>query len=180
MSGKGRPEPPMSFLRRLDAAARAVFPGVFTAVLLVLAAAPVGVSGLVAAVGLPCVFFWSIFRPAAMPPPVVFALGLLQDLLSFAPLGVGVLTLLLAHAAALRWRAPLARAPFWLGWLLFAAVAAGVAVLSWALQGLLGWQVPPLRPGAQFLALAVGLYPALAWVLARLHTAMRNAEDQVA
>ena len=167
----------MSVLRRLDAGARAVFPGAFTAVLLVLAAAPVGVPGLVAAVGLPCVFFWSVFRPAAMPPPVVFALGLQQDLLCFAPLGIGVLTLLLAQAAALRWRAPLARAPFWLGWLLFAGVAAGVAALGWALQGLLAWQLPPLPPAAAFLALAVGLYPALAWVLARLHMAMRKAED---
>lgn len=177
MSGKGRPEPPTGVLRRLDAAARAVFPGAFTAVLIVLAAAPVGVPGLVAAMALPCVFFWSIFRPAAMPPPVVFVLGLLQDLLSFAPLGVGVLTLLLAHAAALHWRPALARAAFWIGWLLFAGVAAGVAVLAWALHGLLTWQVPPPAPALHFLALTVGLHPALAWVLARLHTAMRRAED---
>jgi rod shape-determining protein MreD len=50
-------------------------------------------------VTLPCVVFWSVFRPGAMSPPVVFLLGLLLDLLTLAPLGTGVLTLLVAHGA---------------------------------------------------------------------------------
>ncbi|MCU0888673.1 MAG: rod shape-determining protein MreD [Rubritepida sp.] len=177
MARKGRPEPPMGVLRRLDAVARAVFPGAFSALVIVMAAAPIGVPGLIAAVALPCVFFWSVFRPAAMPPPVVFLLGLLQDLLAFTPLGAGVLTLLLAHGAALRWRGPLARAPFWLGWLGFAAVAAGAVALGWGLQALLSWQLPPSLPALHLLGLTVGLYAPLAWVLTRLHTAMRRAED---
>ena len=65
---------------------------------------------LLPAVTLACVWFWSLFRPAAMPPPVVFLLGLLLDLLGYLPLGVGVLTLLVVHGLALRWRPVLARA----------------------------------------------------------------------
>ena len=38
---------------------------------------------------LACVYFWSLFRPAAMPPPVVFLIGVLLDLLGYLPLGVG-------------------------------------------------------------------------------------------
>ena len=47
-------------------------------------AAPFGVPGqaeLQASVALACVFFWSLFRPASMPPPWCSLLGLLADLL---------------------------------------------------------------------------------------------------
>jgi rod shape-determining protein MreD len=176
MVSKGRPEPPTGLLRRVDAAARAGFPGLFTALLIVLAAVPVGIPGVIAAVALPSIFFWTIFRPAAMPAPVVFSLGLLQDLLSFAALGTGVLTLLIVHGVALRLRDFLVRQPFISAWLVFAGFAAGAAGLGWALQAVLGWSLPPLAPGLHQFGIAVGLYPALAWVLARLHTAMRRAE----
>ncbi len=176
MVSKGRPEPPMGLLRRLDAAARAGFPGLFTAFLIILAAVPVGVPGIIGAVSLPCIFFWTIFRPAAMPAPVVFSLGLLQDLLSFAALGTGVLTLLILHGVTLRLRDVLARQSFLANWLVFGGLAAGAAALGWALQAVLGWMLPPAAPGLHQLGLAVGLYPALAWVLARVHTAMRRAE----
>ena len=106
---KGRPEPAPGLLRRIDALARAAFPATFTALMLVLAATPVGLPGLVSAVALPCVFFWSVFRPATLPPPAVFGLGLLQDLLTAGPPGVGVLILLLAHGLAARWRRFLVR-----------------------------------------------------------------------
>jgi len=167
----------MGLMRQLDAGARAVFPSLFTAFLLILAAVPVGIPGLVAAVAVPSIFFWTVFRPGAMPPPVVFAIGLLLDLLAFTPLGSGVLTLLLVHGVALRGRSWLARASFLWGWLAFCAVAAGAVVLGWLLQALLGWQRPPVMPGAWSLGAMVGVYPALALVLSRIHMAMRRAED---
>ncbi|MCX8133228.1 MAG: rod shape-determining protein MreD [Roseococcus sp.] len=166
----------MGLMRRLDAALRAAFPAVFALALMVLGATPVGVPGLVTALALPSVFFWSVFRPAAMPPPVVFAIGLLHDLLVFAPLGIGVLVLLLVHGLAFRARQMLARASFLAGWLAFCAVAAGAAGLGWALQALLGWQWPALMPGVHLFGAAVGLYPGIAWILTRAHMAMRRAE----
>ncbi|MDB5371564.1 MAG: rod shape-determining protein MreD, partial [Belnapia sp.] len=101
---KGRPAPAMGALRQVDALARGAFPTASIALLLVLAAVPVGLPGLIPAVALPCVFFWSVFRPAALPPPAVFGLGLLQDLLTGAPVGAGVLTLLVVGGLATRWR----------------------------------------------------------------------------
>ncbi|MBY0337544.1 MAG: rod shape-determining protein MreD [Acetobacteraceae bacterium] len=173
---KGRPEPPSGFTRRLDAAVRGGFPAVSTAALLVMAAVPVGMPGLIAAAALPGVFFWTIFRPGSMPPPVVFALGLLQDLLSFAPLGVGVLTLLLVHGLALRWRDVLVKRSFLAVWLVFCGFAAGAAGLAWGLTAVLNWQSPPVMPGLLQLGLAVGLYPALAWAMSRIHRIMRRVE----
>lgn len=177
MASKGRPEPPMGLMRRLDSGARAVFPTVFTAFLLVIAAVPVGVPGLLTAAAVPSVFFWTLFRPGAMPPAVVFALGLMQDLLGFTPLGIGVLTLLLVHGVALRGRDWLTRTSFLLGWLAFCGVAAGAALLGWLLQALLGWSQPPMMPGVYMFGIMAGAYPALAWVLSRMHMAMRRAED---
>lgn len=174
---KGRRPPSPGLLRRADALARAAFPAGATAALLVLAAMPVGLPGAVPAAGLPCIFFWSVFRPAALPPPVVFGLGLLQDLLTAAPVGSGVLVLLLVHGLATRWRRFLARQSFLAVWLAYCSFAAGAAGLDWALHALLGWQLPPAPPGLHQVALTAGLYPTIAFLLTRAHEAMRHAES---
>lgn len=173
---KGRPAPNPSLLRRVDALARAATPMALTVALLVLAAMPDGLPGCVAAVALPCVFFWSVFRPAAMPPPVVFGLGLLQDLLSAAPIGTGVLALLIVHGLAMRWRRFLARQSFLAVWLAFCVAAVGAAALFWGLQSLLALRLPPFAPALHAALLSAGLYPAIALVLTRVHEAMRVAE----
>ncbi|MBK1657981.1 rod shape-determining protein MreD [Paracraurococcus ruber] len=173
---KGRPAPASGLLRQLDSLARAALPSGVTALLMMLAVVPLGLFGLVPAIALPCVFFWSVFRPAALPPPAVFGLGLLQDLLTAAPLGSGVLVLLVVHGLAARWRRLLAKQSFLLVWLAFCGVAAGAAALATALQALLGWQALPLPPGLWQAVLTAGLYPLLAWPLTRAHEAMIRAE----
>jgi rod shape-determining protein MreD len=155
---------------------RGAFPTMVTLGLIVLAAVPVGAPGLVMAMGLPTVFFWTIFRPAAMPPPAVFGIGLAQDLLTLAPLGSGVLVLLVAHGITIRFRGFLVRQSFMAVWLMFGVVAVGAAAMAWALTGLLSWQLPPTTPAMHQVGISVGLYPALAWVLTRAHRAMQGAE----
>ncbi|MBI0433992.1 rod shape-determining protein MreD [Roseomonas sp. KE0001] len=172
----GRQSPP-GLLTRLDALARAACPAAGTALLMVLLSAPTGLPSAVPAVALGCVFFWSLFRPAVMPPPACFALGLLQDLLGFAPLGIGVLTLLLTHGTVLRLRRLLARQPFALVWLAFSGFALAAAGLGWLLTALLGWRLPSPVPALVQGALSLGLYPALAAPLTALHRAMRRAEE---
>ncbi|MFC7475970.1 rod shape-determining protein MreD [Dankookia sp. GCM10030260] len=173
---RGRPAPASGLLWQIDALARAILPGGLTAVLLVLAAAPVGVPGLVPAAALPCVFFWSVFRPAALPPPAVFGLGLLQDLLTAAPLGIGVLVLLVVHGLAARWRRFLVTQSFLLVWLAFCGFTAGAAAMGGALQALLAWHVLPVQPGFWQALITAGLYPALAWLLTQAHESMMRAE----
>jgi rod shape-determining protein MreD len=173
----GRPEPSPGLLRRLDDIARAAFPATGTVLLMVLAAGPSGVPALVPAVTLPCIIFWSIFRPGAMPPPAVFLLGLLQDLLTMAPLGIGVVTLLVAHGLAVAWRRFLVRQSFMFVWLAFCAFSAGTAALGWLLTALLAWNLPAPAPALHQAALSAGLYPAFAFVLSRLHGVMRRAEE---
>lgn len=165
-----RPRP--SLWRRLDGTARRVFPTASTMLLLLLAAAPFGVAGqaeLQSALALCCVFFWSVYRPDSMPPPAVFLVGLLADLLGFAPPGVGVLGLLVAHGLALRWRRYLARQGFVLPWLAFVSVALCLAAVQWLLTSVLTFRLLPLAPALFQALLAAGLYPLLAVPLARAH-----------
>jgi rod shape-determining protein MreD len=169
--------PRQSLWRRLDASARWSFPASSTAIALILTAAPLGLPAqaeLQEAIALASIFFWSLFRPASMPPAVVFLLGLFADLLAYAPPGVGVLTLLVVHGLVLRWRRVLVRQGFLLVWLTFLGVAAGAAALQWALTSVLVFRLLPLGPGLFQAALAAGIYPSLAILLTRAHQTLAD------
>jgi rod shape-determining protein MreD len=174
----GRPEPsPPGLLRRFEAIVRAALPTLGAAGLMVIAAGPTGVPALVAAVALPQVVFWSLFRPGAMPPPAVFLVGLLLDLLTLAPLGTGVVTMLVAHGLAVAWRRVLARQSFLFVWLAFCGFAAGAAALGYVLTAALAFTLPPVAPAVHQTLLTAGLYPAFAFLLGRLHALMLRAEE---
>jgi len=165
-----RPRP--SLWRRLDGTARRSLPTALTMLLLLVTAAPFRLPGqaeLQNAAALSCVFFWSVWRPGSMPPPAVFLIGLLADLLDFAPPGVGVISLLVAHGVAVRWRRELTRQGFLLVWLAFVAVASGLAGLQWLLTSALTFRLLPAGPALFQAVLAAGLYPMLAVLLARAH-----------
>ena len=173
-------QPRPTIWRQLDAASRKAFPAACTALLLLFFAAPLGLPGqaqLQPAAALACVFFWSLFRPASMPPPVVFVLGLLADLLGLAPLGASVLVLLVVHGLAVQWRRVLAGQGFLLVWLAFVAVAAGAAVLGWAMGSLLALRLMPGAPVLFQFGLAAGLYPLLATLFTRAHRGLANPEE---
>jgi rod shape-determining protein MreD len=177
MASVGRPEPSPGLVRRIEAVARALVPAFGAALLMAAAGGPTGIPGLVAAVTLPQVVFWSLYRPGAMSPPAVFLLGLLQDLLTLAPLGAGVLTLLVVHGLAVAWRRMLAKQSFLIVWLAFCAFAVGAAGLGYMLTALLSFSLPPPVPALHQAALTAGLYPAFAFLLGRLHAMMRRAEE---
>ena len=172
-----RPRP--SVWRQLDAASRASFPAASTIVLLLLTSAPFQLpdqAQLMPAVALACVWFWSLFRPSALPPVAVFLLGLFCDLLGYQPVGVSVLTLLVVHGIALRWRRGLVRQGFLLVWLAFVAVAMLAATLGWALSSLLIFRLlSPTTALFQFVLIAA-LYPGLAVLLSLAHRRLAGAE----
>ena len=171
--------PRQNLWRRLDMAARHSFPATTTALLLLVTAAPLGLPGqaqLQAAIALACVYFWSLFRPTALPPPAIFALGLLADLLGDAPPGVNVLILLVIHGFSLRWRRFLLRQGFFLAWLAFILLATGAATTSWALTSLLTFTLLPPLPALFQAALTAGLYPALAVLLTRAHATLAEPD----
>ena len=164
----------------LDATARQAFPVTTAALLLLLLSAPLGLPGqaqLQVSTALACVFFWSVFRPASMSPPSVFALGLLADLLSLAPVGTSVLILLVTHGVALRLRRFLVAQGFLVVWLVFLAVAAGSAALQWLLTCLLGFTLLPTGPALLQFGVTAGFYPALAAAFTRTHRGLADPES---
>jgi rod shape-determining protein MreD len=171
--------PAASLGRRLDIFARSSFPGCITILLMLLTQAPLEIPEQVAllpAVALCCVWFWSLFRPRAMPPPMVFLIGLLLDLLGCLPLGVGVFTLLTVHGVALPVRRALAGRGFGWVWIVFSAVAAGASLLIWLLVMLLTFRLLSPYPAIFIAVLTTSIYPVLAIPFAGAHRSIASPE----
>jgi rod shape-determining protein MreD len=165
--------------RRLDLAWRHAFPCVTSFLLMLLSEAHFGLWGqaaLLPTVALTCVWFWSLFRPAAMSPPIVFMIGLLLDLLGFLPLGVGAVTMLATHGIAHRLRPLLSRQGFAVVWLIFTTVACGIAAMNWALVSLLTFSLEPTGPVLFQAGLAAAMYPAVAIPLMLAHRSVADPD----
>src|ERR1700722_6731258 len=172
--------PHLTLGRRLDIAWRYAFPGTTSVILMLLSLAPIGLWGqaaLLPTVALTCVWFWSLFRPAAMAPPIVFVLGLLLDLLGFLPLGVGEVTMLITHGLAQRMRGFLSRQGFAVVWLIFTTVACGIAALNWAFVSLLTFSLIPPGPVLFQAGLAVAMSPAVAIPLTLAHRSIADPDQ---
>lgn len=163
--------------RRLDAMARRAFPCACTILLMLLAAAPLGLPDqamLLPSMTLACVYFWSLFRPASMTPPMVFAIGLLLDLLGYMPMGLAVLMLLSVHGVTVQMRRFLTRHGFLLVWFAFLLIAAAANIMVWAVGSLLTVRLLPFGPVIFQAVLATALYPAVATLFARAHTTVAD------
>ena len=171
--------PRASLGRRLDIAARVSFPACMTVLLMLLTQTPLGIHGqaaLLPAITLCCVWYWSLSRPTAMPPPVVFLIGLLTDLLGYLPLGVGVFTLLAVHGVAVAMRRSLAQRGFVWIWVVFAGVAAAASLVIWLLVMVLSFRLLSPYPAVFTATLAIALFPALAIPFAAAHRSVADPD----
>ncbi len=172
-----RPRPSLG--RRLDIISRHSFPATSAVLLMLLCGLPFGFSDqavLLPAVTVGTVYFWSLYRPAALPPPIVFLIGMLLDLLGYLPIGTGVLTLLLVHGLARRWRRWLTQQGFVMVWLALICVGSGAATLIWTLASLLSLRQMPIAPALFQATLTAALYPALSVLLIRAHRTIADPE----
>ena len=166
--------------RRLDIAARTSFPACITILLMLLTQAPLGLPEQAAslpAVTLGCVWFWSVFRPNAMPPPIVFLMGLLMDLLGYLPLGVGAFTLLVVHGVAMAMRRSLSRRGFVWIWIVFAGVAAAASLAIWVMVMLMTFRLRSPYPAIFIAILSVAIFPILAVPFAGAHRSIADPEQ---
>ena len=118
---------------------------------------------------LACVYFWSLYRPASMPAPLVAMCGLLLDLLGLSPFGVWAVLLLLLQWVTLLLRRQLVPARFLLVWAVFTALAAVSVTLAWAAASAINLTWLPTTPLVFQWLLAAGLYPGLAALLIKAH-----------
>ncbi|MCH4024652.1 MAG: rod shape-determining protein MreD [Acetobacter sp.] len=165
------------FVHRLDALARRLVPGGIIVLIVLVLSAPSGlpeVTSLLPSFVIASVFFWSVWRPAIMPAPGILALGLILDLVGFAPLGISALTLLLLHGVTLQFRYGLMRLSFMFLWIVFSFSALLTCLLQLLLTSLLGLALLPPQPAFFEAALAVGIYPLLAVFYTRVNRALHG------
>jgi rod shape-determining protein MreD len=115
-----------------------------------------------------CAFYWIVHRPDLFPAWGAFLIGLFDDALSGAPLGLNAFVLLLAHATIVAQHKFFRGKAFWLIWASFALVAAATALATAILVFVVAKIV--VTPGAFFaqMALTIAVYPAAAALLGRL------------
>lgn len=149
---------------------RSLLPAAVTLVAVLLAAVPFGVPFFAVVtpfLSLMAVYYWSIYRPDLLPPAAVFAIGILQDVLTGSPVGLLALVLLLVRALAVSQRRILRGQAFVVEWAGFLLVAAGAGAAAWLLVSAYRFAVVPPSPFAVQALLTAAMYPLGSWVLAR-------------
>ncbi|ABQ29878.1 MULTISPECIES: hypothetical protein [Acidiphilium] len=162
----------MDLWRALDRAARHMLPTAAIVVVMVLLALPgllPAQAELRAGFVMSSVFFWTLYRPGALPAPVVALIGVLLGLLGNVPLGVWSVLLLLEQAAVGMSRRLLLRQGFMLVWLAFAGCVAIVVALEWVIRATLDLTLLPIAPALMEAGISILFYPLVAVPLSRAH-----------
>ena len=156
-------------LDHLDRVSAGLVPCVVAALLATLSAVP---AHLPAApnLGLIAVFYWTLHRPEAMPAFAALVLGLWQDILLGAPIGLHGVGFLLAHAAITFQRRLFSSMSFVVLWWAFGLTASLVAGLWWLATAVHHWRVVDPTPLAWQIALTVAVYPFLTWLFAKIRS----------
>jgi len=154
----------------MDLLARQLTPAMLTLVLVIINVLPMhipGFSRVAPLLPLMAIYHWAIFRPHLLPAYVVFLIGILQDILTGAPIGVNAFIFLLAYGAVLSQKSFFLGKSFFILWLGFALVAAGTSVMSWIAISILNVSVvEPKTVVFQYL-MTLGFFPAVAWAFMR-------------
>lgn len=122
------------------------------------------------------VFYWAVFRPDRLPLVAIFALGVVEDALIGAPIGINAIILVLTYGFVLSQQRIFQSATFGMMWVAFALVSAAASIVGWLMISAYAFQL--LDPVPEFFhwALTAALYPFVAWVLGRIqHALMQSA-----
>lgn len=164
---------------RIDQTGRNLLPFAVTVAMMLVAMVPIrlpGFSMVAPPLTLIAVFYWAIHRPDLLRPSVVFLVGLLQDLLSGAPLGMTPLVFTLCYWVLITQRRFFLGGSFAMLWWGFALVAAGVAAVQWAAYSVIEVTLLDARPALFQALVAIAIFPAPAWILMRVQRAFLNEE----
>ena len=153
---------------RIDRFGRNLLPLALTLCLVLISAVRLPIPGYAVVVPLfplCAVYYWSISRPQSLPPAIIFALGLVQDVLSGSAFGLHAIMLLLAYGMVVSQRRFFIGKSFGVIWWGFMLVALIAIVVAWLLASIAsGGIIRPGPAGFQFL-LTLALYPVTALIL---------------
>lgn len=151
---------------RVETGLRTVVPVLLTLLLTLLSTLRLGIPGLGPVMPLLpaiAVFYWAIYRPDLMPLTATFAIGLVHDSLTGAPLGMTSLVLLVLQGLSGSQRKFFhAKGPF-VSWFGFTLLAAAAAMCAWLIASAYYFSLMDPVPVAVQLALTVAAYPLVAW-----------------
>jgi rod shape-determining protein MreD len=158
--------------QRLDFVARNLTPLLITVVFVIVGVVPTrlpGASYIGPALVLMSVYYWSLHRSDLLPVATVFIIGLLQDILSGAPLGLNTFILIAVYGVCITQRRFFYGKSFLVVWFGFASIAAGAMVMGWLLMSVFAESVVSPRPAIFEYMLTVMFYPPIAWVFGQIH-----------
>ena len=165
--------------QRLDTMTRHSLPALFTLLLVVLNMVPLhipGIARIMPVLPLIAVYHWSVYRPSLLPPSVVFAVGLLHDMLSGTPVGINALVYLTVYGIVVSQQRFLAGKPFFVVWLGFAVVSLIATVETWLFVSILSSTVVEVNAAVFQFMLNVGCFPPLAAIFLRYQQAFMSGE----
>lgn len=134
-----------------------------------------GYAALTPAFMLMAAYHWTIYRPDLLPPAALFAIGLGEDLLVGAPLGVSALLLLMVYTAVMRYRRYFVDRTFPFVWSGFTLLTAGAMLGLWALNCLLDATLLDIRNTIFRAVLTIAIFPLASFLLGRTQRAFIGA-----
>lgn len=120
-------------------------------------------------------YYWSIYRPTFLPGLVVFAAGLMFDIIGGGPLGVNALLFFVMHWLLVDQRGFLLGQSFLMIWLVFGMLNAGVVILRWCLYGALQFNWAPFAESLPAIGLGFVAFPFIAALLHITHRILPGA-----
>lgn len=131
---------------------------------------PFDTAGIAPPVTLMAVVFWSIFVPSTVPLWLVAAMGMIEDLTTFGPVGLTALLLVLCSVGIDALRRDLVDLSFPLLWLGFGVLSAAYLTLEWIGFSLAAGAFLDFAPVAARWALGIAFFPLmLRFILMPLH-----------
>lgn len=160
---------------RLSAAFRNAVPGMLMLALVIGSAIPLRLPAyaiVAPMIPLMALYYWAVHRPDLLPFPMAFVLGILEDVLLGAPLGVHAFIYMIVLLVVSSQRRFLIGRSFWVLWWGFLIVAPLTALLEWVLYSAVFGVVMPVEPAIFRTLMTVGAFPALAWICIQCHRAV--------
>jgi rod shape-determining protein MreD len=165
--------------QRLDQGARVALP-VTTALVCTLLGSivwPLPYFGAVAPpLALMAIYYWAMHRPDLFRPGMAFAIGLLNDVINFMPVGLSALLFVVVHQMVFRNRRYFIGHSFLMMWSGFILAVIGTMFVQWLLLDLFRWQVFPILPVIMQALIAIALFPLPCWLFITLQRLTLNTE----
>ncbi len=115
------------------------------------------------------IYFWSLYSPGHLPAASIFAIGLLQDLLSGGPLGLWPAVYLAVQYVAISQQSYFLGREVHVVWMGFAVAAASVSLILWLFMSLMTATLLPVGGLAYQMLTTIAVFPVFAVVFGNLH-----------